>query len=99
MDIGGRIPEPLPKEHEAQVIEAMSAALEQENMAPLAGCTPESLARDTIAHAAEFRFLNKVDAVKGRPLLLVTSDDGFAAANEALAMALEKAGDGRVTGG
>jgi len=96
-DIGGRIPEPLPKEHEAQVIEGMSKAYAHEGMAPLAGCTPESLARETVAHAAEFRFLSKVDAVKGRPVLIVTSDDGLQAANEALATALEKAGDARVT--
>ena len=43
----------------------MSAAYANEGMAPLAGCTPESLAqRGTVAHAAEFRFLSKVDALK-----------------------------------
>jgi uncharacterized protein len=66
-------------------------------MAPLAGCTPESLARETVANAAHFRFLSKVDAIKSRPVLIVTSDDGLAAANEALAVALQKAGDSRVT--
>jgi pimeloyl-ACP methyl ester carboxylesterase len=96
-DIGARIPSPLPQEHEAQVIEGMSAAYAKEGMAPLAGCTPESLARETVAHAEEFRFLSKVDAVKSRPVLIVTSDDGLAAANGALAAALEKAGDARVT--
>jgi pimeloyl-ACP methyl ester carboxylesterase len=96
-DIGARIPDPLPKEHEAQVVEGMSAAYAKEGMAPLAGCTPESLARETIANAAHFRFLSKVDALKSRPVLIVTSDDGLAAANEALATALEKAGDSRVT--
>jgi uncharacterized protein len=96
-DIGGRIPDPLPQEQEAKVIAGMSAAYAKEGMAPLAGCTPESLARETVANAAHFRFLSKVEAVKSRPVLIVTSDDGLAAANEALAAALEKAGDRRVT--
>ena len=96
-DIGARIPDPLPQEHEAMVVEGMSAAYAKEGMAPLAGCTPESLARETVANASHFRFLSKVDAVKSRPVLIVTSDDGLAAANEALAVALQKAGDSRVT--
>jgi uncharacterized protein len=96
-DIGARVPDPLPQAHEAQVVEGLSTAYAHEGMAPLAGCTPESLARETIANAAHFRFLSKVDALKSRPVLIVTSDDGLAPANEALAAALQKAGDTRVT--
>jgi uncharacterized protein len=96
-DIGGRIPDPLPAAHESEVIEGMSSAYAKEGMAPLAGCTPESLAQETVANAAHFRFLAKVEALKSRPVLIVTSDDGLAAANQALASALEKAGDSRVT--
>jgi uncharacterized protein len=96
-DIGARVPDPLPQAYESKVVEALAAAYAHEGMAPLAGCTPESLAHETIANAAHFRFLSKVDALKSRPVLIVTSDDGLAPANEALAAALEKAGDSRVT--
>jgi len=66
-------------------------------MAPLSGCTPEGLARETIANAAEWSFESKTDALKSRPVLVVTSDDGLALANTAFATALRKAGNSRVT--
>lgn len=96
-DLGGRIPQPLSKELEQATTQALSQAYAGEGMAPLAGCTPEGLARETIANAAQWSFQAKVDALKSRPALIVTSDDGLAAANTAFAAALRKAGDDRVT--
>lgn len=96
-DLGGRIPQPLPKEKEEATIKAMSAAYAREGMAPLAGCTPEGLARETLANAAQWNFLTKVDALKSRPALIVTSNDGLAPMNDAFAAALQKAGNNRVT--
>ena len=78
-------------------IQRLSAALAREGMAPLAGCTPEGLARETLANAAQWSFLAKVDALKSRPALVVTSDDGLAPANDAFAAALRAEGDSRVT--
>jgi uncharacterized protein len=75
----------------------LSAGLASEGMAPLAGCTPEGLARETLANAAQWSFLAKVDALKSRPALVVTSDDGLAPGNDAFAAALRAAGDSRVT--
>jgi pimeloyl-ACP methyl ester carboxylesterase len=77
-DLGGRIPQPLPKEREQAALQALADGYTHEGMAPLAGCTPEGLARETLANAAQWRFLVKVDALKGRPVLIVTSDDGLA---------------------
>jgi pimeloyl-ACP methyl ester carboxylesterase len=96
-DLGGRIRQPLSKEGEQVAIQRLSAGLAREGMAPLAGCTPEGLARETLANAAQWSFLAKVDALKSRPALVVTSDDGLAPGNDAFAAALRAAGDSRVT--
>jgi hypothetical protein len=66
-------------------------------MAPLAGCTPEGLARETLANATRWSFLAKASALKSRPVLVITSDDGLAPANAAFAETLKKAGNNRVT--
>jgi hypothetical protein len=66
-------------------------------MAPLAGCTPEGLAKETLTNASQWNFLAKVESLKTRPALLVTSDDGLAPSSDALAAALRTAGDQRVT--
>jgi pimeloyl-ACP methyl ester carboxylesterase len=96
-DLGGRIPQPLPEERQQAAIQALSKGYAREGMAPLAGCTPDGLARETLANAAQWKFLAKVDSLKNRPALIVTSDDGLAASNTALAKALKAAGDNRVT--
>lgn len=96
-DLGGRIPQQLPQERQQAAIQAMSIGLAHEGMAPLAGCTPEGLARETLENAAKWRFLSKVDALKSRPALIVTSDDGLAPANAAFAAALQAAGNKQVT--
>jgi pimeloyl-ACP methyl ester carboxylesterase len=96
-DLGGRISHPLPKDREPAAIEALSAGYAREGMAPVAGCTPEGLARETIANAAQWSFQSKAEALKSRPVLIVTSDDGFGPANVAFVEALRKAGDDRVT--
>jgi hypothetical protein len=96
-DLGGRIPQPLSKEREQVALQRLSAGYAREGMAPLAGCTPERLARETLANAAQWSFLGKVDALKNRPALVVTSDDGLAPGNDAFAAALRAAGDSRVT--
>jgi uncharacterized protein len=96
-DLGGRIPQSLSKEGEQVAIQKLSAGYANEGMAPLAGCTPEGLARETITKAAQWSFLAKVDSLKGRPALVITSDDGLAAGNGAFATALRAAGDNHVT--
>lgn len=96
-DLGGRIPQPFPKEREQSTLQALSKAYEHEGMAPLAGCTPESLARETIANGAQWGFASKAGALKNRPILIVTSDDGLAPSNEAFANILRlQAGNQRV---
>jgi pimeloyl-ACP methyl ester carboxylesterase len=95
-DLGGRIPQPLPREREPAAIQRLSVAYVQEGMAPLAGCTPEGLARDTLDHATQWSFLSKVDALKHRPVMIVSSNDAYAAGDNAFAAALRSAGNDQV---
>ena len=62
-----------------------------------AGCTPEGLARETLANTAQWSFLGNVDALKSMPALVVTSDDGLAPGSDVFAVALRGAGGRRVT--
>jgi hypothetical protein len=66
-------------------------------MAPLAGCTPESLAKEIIANAAAWNVPNLAPKLATRPLLVITSDDGLAPSNDAFAAALHKAGATNIT--
>jgi len=96
-DMAGFVPANLPKEQEQAVIEKLGARLEKYGMAPLAGCTPQGLARDLVDHAAQWRFDSKADTLKNRTALIITSDDGLADANMAFAEKLKAAGDKQVT--
>jgi pimeloyl-ACP methyl ester carboxylesterase len=95
-DLGGRIPQPLPKEREHATVKALSAAYDREGMDPINGCTPEELAHDTLANAAQWRFMAKVASLESRPALIVTSDDAYAREEETFAAALRRAGNTRV---
>lgn len=75
----------------------VSAGLASQGMAPLSGCTPDGLAREVAAHAAQWAFPTQVPALKDRTVLVVTADDGLAGMNDAFAAALRKAGDVHVT--
>ena len=61
-------------------------------MAPLAGCTPESLAKEVIANAAAWNVPNLAPKLATRPVLVITSNDGLAPSNDAFVAALHKAG-------
>jgi pimeloyl-ACP methyl ester carboxylesterase len=75
----------------------MGKALAAEGIAPLAGCTPESLARDLIAHAALWSLPAQASGLAPRPVLVVSSDDGLAPASERLAANLRDLKDMHVT--
>jgi pimeloyl-ACP methyl ester carboxylesterase len=67
-----------------------------EGMAPLAGCTPESLALEAFDNAAKWNFVGLAPKLASRPLLAITSDDGLAGASDELVAALHKLGDAQV---
>ena len=95
-DLGGRVPQPLTKENEPAVIRAFADGLASQGMAPLAGCTPEGLARELVDNVSRWSFASKVESLKGRPALVITSDDGSGPSSEAFASGLVKAGNNRV---
>jgi len=96
-DLGGRMQSLRATRGEREAIARAGAGLADEGMAPLAGCTPEGLARELLQHAADWSFQASVGTLKNRSVLVVTSDDGLAAENDAFAAALRKAGDTRVS--
>lgn len=96
-DFGGRIPQPLSRDGEEAEIRALSASYDREGMEPLTGCTAEGLARELLANATEWSFAGKVEALKVRPLLIVSSEDAYGHGNEAFASALRRAGNNRVS--
>jgi uncharacterized protein len=95
-DLGGRIPQPLPKDREQAAIQGLTAGYEREGTEPLSGCTPDGLAHETLANAAQWSFMAKVGALKNRPALIITSDDAYARSDQAFAVALRRAGNSRV---
>ena len=71
--------------------------LAEQGMYPLAGCTPESLAKEIIANADAWNIPNLAPALATRPILVITSDDPYTASNDAFVTALHKAGGKQVT--
>jgi uncharacterized protein len=95
-NFGGVDSWPLASGHGVSV-DAIAATIAAEDMAPLAGCTPESLAREAIANQASWDSVSFASKLVSRPILVITSDDGLASANDAFVAALKKAGAARVT--
>lgn len=71
--------------------------LAAEGIAPLTGCTPESLVRDLYAHAAAWSLPDLAPRLATRPVMILTSDDGLAGPADELAANLHKLGDAQVT--
>ena len=78
--------------------EAEPASIVDENIGAseglhiLAGTSPKMLAEEASNRFAEWRLDAFATALAGRPLLLVTSDDGFSGGSAALARAIEGTG-------
>ena len=91
-----KLPAAIPAEARAKALAAIAKGLAAEGIAPLAGCTAESLAEDLVAHADEYSLPAQAARLATRPVLVVTSDDGLAPVNDALVAAMQKAGDQEV---
>jgi uncharacterized protein len=63
-----------------------------EDMHPLAGCTPDSLFTEMSAHADDWDYNTFVPQLKGRPVLVISTNDGLRAANESFVDAMKAAG-------
>jgi len=85
---------PVVKAHQQEsALPQIERGLAAEGMAPLAGCTPESLARELLANADRWNIPGLAPKLVKRPVLVITSDDGLAVGGEELAANLHKLGD------
>src|ERR1700735_3819941 len=82
--------------NEEAAVKPLAASLAEDGLAPLAGCTAESLAREILANRARWEFVGYAGKLAPRPVLITTSNDGLAPSEGALADALRKAGDANV---
>ena len=89
--------EAIPTTYRDRAVAPVANGFAAEGMAPLAGCTPESLAKEAIANADDWNIPHLAPALASRPLLIVTSDDGLAPSNDAFVDALRKSGSKQVT--
>jgi pimeloyl-ACP methyl ester carboxylesterase len=87
----------LKPEEQKAAIAGLAAHLAAEGMAPLAGTSPESLAKEVAANAAAWNVPNQAPKLANRPVLVITSDDGLAPSNDAFVAALRKAGSTDLT--
>ena len=94
-DMAGRtkVPDSMGADDRKKVQAKVAAGLASEGLAPLAGCTPEGLAAELMAHADEWKLANQAVKLSSKPVLVITSDDGLAPANDALFAGLKAAGD------
>lgn len=74
-------------------VQAMMAS----DMETLASTTPQQMTDELIAHANEWKFATAYDGLAGTPLLVVTSNDGLAPANDALVAAVRTRGNTHIT--
>jgi uncharacterized protein len=88
-----RLPEDLPVEAHKKALAGVAAGLASQGMAPLAGCTPESLAAELTAHAHEWILTNFTPRLTTRPVMVITSDDGGAPPAHTFILALKAAGN------
>jgi pimeloyl-ACP methyl ester carboxylesterase len=92
-NMAGRVLPAVKAKQEAAVLPQIERGLAAEGMAPLAGCTPESLARELLANAARWNIPDLAPKLTKRPILVITSDDGLAPAADELMKNLQKLGD------
>jgi pimeloyl-ACP methyl ester carboxylesterase len=89
--------EAIPATYRDRALTPIAKGFAAEGMAPLAGCTPESLAKEAIANADAWNIPHLAPALVSRPLLVITSEDGLAPSNDAFVDALRKSGGKQVT--
>jgi uncharacterized protein len=96
-DMGVDRMQSLKPDQEKEATTHLATDLASEGMAPLARCTPDSLAKEVAANASAWNIPNLAPKLATRPLLVITSDDGLAPSNDAFVAALRKAGATDIT--
>jgi pimeloyl-ACP methyl ester carboxylesterase len=95
-DMGVDMMQSIKPEQQKTAIANLAKGLADEGMAPLAGCTPESLAKEVAANAVAWNIPALAPKLATRSVLVITSDDGLAPSNDAFVEALHKAGNQEV---
>ena len=80
--------EALPPAQRSHAIPAIANSFAAEGIAPLAGCTPASLAQEIVTNADTWNIPALAPLLASRPLLVITSDDGLTPSNNAFLAAL-----------
>ena len=88
----------LPSSEEEAAVARFVKGQTKNDLAPLAGCTAESLGHEVFQNRVTLNFLSFVSALASRPVTIITSDDGLTADNDKLLAALEKAGNRHARG-
>ncbi len=84
--------------NEPPTIENEAAGLgDHNNLAPLAGTSGMTLAREIHDHKSALNFNNLASAIAPRPVLIITANEGLAPSDHALADSLRDAHDDHVT--
>jgi pimeloyl-ACP methyl ester carboxylesterase len=96
-DMGVDKVQSLKPAQEKEATSRLAAHFAADGMAPLAGCTPESLAKEVIANAPAWNIPNLASKLATRLVLVITSDDGLAPSNDAFVASLHKAGATDIT--
>ncbi len=86
-----------PDSKPSTVAEEAKELTKDNNLAPLAGTSGLALAREIRANEPTLNFLNLAPQIAPRPVFVITADEGLAPSDHALAEAITKAGDTRVT--
>jgi pimeloyl-ACP methyl ester carboxylesterase len=86
----------VPAQYRDAAVKGLAARLLQEGMAPLAGCTPESLGLEVFNNAAKWTFVALAPKLATRPVLVITSNDGLASGSDEFVAAMKKIGDTQV---
>ncbi len=87
-----QLPAGTSAEAKAAAVKKLGASLAEEGLSPLAGCTPEGLAAELMAHP-EWVLQADAAGLAAKPVLLIASDDGTAPATERLAAAIQAEGN------
>jgi pimeloyl-ACP methyl ester carboxylesterase len=96
-NMAGRIPANLPPDKLPIAIKAVAKGLAASGMAPLAGCTPESLAQELVDNSAAWNIPTLAPKLASRPVMVISSDDGNTPSADALVANLKTAGDTKVS--
>jgi uncharacterized protein len=88
----------VPTSEEQTAVAKFVQGQAKNDLAPLAGCTAESLGHEIFQNRVQLNFLSFASALASRLITVITSDDGLTPDNDKLLAALERAGDRHAKG-